>query len=212
MKIIEMADWPRRQHFDIYAGKDFPYVGFCANVDVSAAVPFVKSHKYSIFSFILYAISRAANEIPEFRQRIRGDQIIEHEVIHPGFIVMTEQEPLFSFAEVKHQLEFELFHQAVKKEKARVKPQVTLEFDATRDDCMFTSCLPWLRFTSFTHPVNMKEPDTIPRISWGKIESKDGIIDMPVSVQVHHGMMDGWHIAQFYQKLERYLKNPTYLF
>jgi chloramphenicol O-acetyltransferase len=39
---------------------------------------------------MVYAITRAANAIPEFRYRIRPGQVVEHEVVHPGITVLAQ--------------------------------------------------------------------------------------------------------------------------
>jgi uncharacterized protein YdhG (YjbR/CyaY superfamily) len=40
----------------------------------------------------LYVLMRALNSMPEFRQRIRGDLVVEHDVVHPTFTVMGESD------------------------------------------------------------------------------------------------------------------------
>lgn len=40
---------------------------------------------------------------------------------------------------------------------------------------------------------------------WGKYYEKDGKIMMPVSVQAHHSFVDGIHIGEFADRLEKYL-------
>jgi chloramphenicol O-acetyltransferase type A len=50
------------------------------------------------------------------------------------------------------------------------------------------------------HPV-----DSIPRISWGKYFRDDNLIKMPLSVQVHHALMDGFHVGRYFQQVQKYL-------
>ena len=69
----------------------------------------------------------------------------------------------------------------------------------------YISTLPWLRYTSLIHPVAGKD-ESNPRITWGKYEKNDeGRYMMPVSVLVHHALVDGIHIAAFYDNLNRML-------
>ena len=96
MRVIDLETWPRRRHFELYHGLDYPHVGLCANVDISAFRPAVRERGVSFTVAAAYVLARAANELPEFRLRIRGDQVVEHEVVHPSFTVLNEQE-LFSF-------------------------------------------------------------------------------------------------------------------
>ena len=43
--------------------------------------------------------------------------------------------------------------------------------------------------------------DSVPKISTGKYFRNGERLMMPVSVTCHHGLMDGYHVAQFIEKL-----------
>ena len=77
------------------------------------------------------------------------------------------------------------------------------------DEWIFLSCLPWLRFTAMSNP-NSGPDDCIPRISWGKFFEHDSIWLMPVSVQVHHALVDGIHVGRFFEMLERVITTTRF--
>jgi chloramphenicol O-acetyltransferase type A len=56
----------------------------CAEVDLTVFRAAVTQEGASFTTAIVYVIARAANDIPEFRQRIRGDTVVEHDVVHPS--------------------------------------------------------------------------------------------------------------------------------
>ena len=72
------------------------------------------------------------------------------------------------------------------------------------DDWIYLTCVPWLSFTGLTHPTNGRD-DCIPRIAWGKVERHGETWRMPVAIQVHHALVDGRHIGQFFAALEEWL-------
>ncbi len=76
------------------------------------------------------------------------------------------------------------------------------------DDLLFVSCVPWINFTSITHPRKNDTTDFIPRISWGKFTHVDEKTFMPVSIQLHHGLADGYHVGLFFETLESMLSQP----
>ena len=71
------------------------------------------------------------------------------------------------------------------------------------------SSLPWVRFTSVSHPIHMHPADSVPRITWGKCASENGAVRMPMSVQVHHGLADGVHVGQFYTFFQEWADTMT---
>ncbi|WP_428866904.1 CatA-like O-acetyltransferase [Clostridium sediminicola] len=52
----------------------------------------------------------------------------------------------------------------------------------------------WVSFTSITHPIQMNPVHSVPRIAWGKYFEENGKIKLPLSVQVHHSLVDGIHV------------------
>ena len=64
----------------------------------------------------------------------------------------------------------------------------------------FITTVPWLSFTAFTHPYDPLYA-YIPVITLGKFVARGDTWVMPVAVQAHHGVVDGIHLAQFYEAL-----------
>jgi chloramphenicol O-acetyltransferase type A len=88
MRPIDMERWPRGEHFEFYGAFDHPHFGMCADLDLTRFQAVRKSHGYSMTVAIVYVLSRASNAIPEFRYRIRGRQVVEHEVVHPSITIL----------------------------------------------------------------------------------------------------------------------------
>jgi chloramphenicol O-acetyltransferase type A len=92
---------------------------------------------------------------------------------------------------------------------ATIKTHPTLEDASAHDDMLFMTAIPWVSFTSFMHPINMHPCDSIPRFAWGKYFMEGERVRMPLSVQGHHAVLDGIHIARFYEKIQGYLDKPN---
>lgn len=201
MKVIPISDGPRAKHFAFFNALDYPHFNVCAMVNVGLLVPYCKAEGLSFFRTVLYLASKVANEIPEFRQRIRGELVVEHESVHPSYTSMTEQ-GVFSFTDVQFVPDRQQFFANCQAQEAKVKQEASLEDDAERDDYLFVSSLPWIHFTSFQHPVHFSDVDSVPRLTWGKYEKNGKRLDLPFSVQVHHALADGWHVGEFFRLLQ----------
>src|SRR5512143_724471 len=108
MHTIDLATWPRRKHFEIFNAFDYPHINLCANVDITALHAFVKQHALSFNITLVYLFATVANAIPEFRQRIHDQQVVEHEVVHPSSTIMTEGD-LFSFCTIPYVRDYATF-------------------------------------------------------------------------------------------------------
>lgn len=207
MRYIDMQTWPRRDHFRLFSSFNHPHFSMCANVDVTAFYPFVKRHGYSLTVSMVYVIARASNSIPEFRQRIRGDQVVEHEIVNPGFTILIDKDP-FTFCAVEYTENLSEFASRAANNVAYVKAHPDLENNAEKDDVLYMSPIPWVSFTSFSHPMQLHPADSVPRFAWGKYFQESETWKMPLSVQGHHAVMDGIHMGRFYETVQDYLHHP----
>ncbi len=207
MRKINLETWPRLGQFNHFRNWDYPHFSLCANVDLSVFYPFIKQKGENFSAAVAYVITRVANGIPEFRQRIRGGEVVEHEVVHPSLTILVHGD-LFAFCLVEYAGEFPIFARraALKFEEVRQNP--SLEDPPDRDDLLFMTSLPWVSFTSFMHPIDLSPANSIPRFAWGKYFREGETIKMPLNVQAHHALMDGIHMGWFYEKVQECLDHP----
>ena len=183
MKFIDIENWERKKHYNYFKQLDYPHFNICGNVDITEFYRYIKENENPFFISMLYASTKTANSIKEFRYRIREDKVIEHETVNPSFTVMNSNE-VFSFCTVKFIDEFKDFKTNTSKEIEKAKNNISIEDESGRDDLIYITSIPWVSFTSITHPIQMNPVDSIPRISWGKYFEENGKIKLPLSVQV----------------------------
>ena len=198
---IDLETWPRRKHFELYRSLAYPYFNLCADVNVAPLVRAVKERESSFTAYVVYLLARAANAIPQFRHRIRGDGIVEHRIVHPSITVLTEDD-LFAFCTFEYTEDTGAFVRSAVEAMDRVRQDPSIEDEPGRDDYLFMTAIPWVSFTSMTHPVPLSPPDSVPRIAWGRYRAQEGNLSMPLSVHAHHALMDGIHVGRFYERVQ----------
>ena len=211
MRYIDLDTWPRREHFRLYRHLDQPHFNMCANVDLTAFYAATRTHGIGFTVGVLYVIARAANDIPAFRLRMRGEDVIEHETVHPSTTVLSD-EGLFGFCSFDYLADLQSFAAGATQPLEQAKRQPKLQDGLDRDDILFTTSIPWVSFTSFAHPTHLSPVDCIPRMAWGKRFADGDRILMPLSVQGHHALMDGYHMGQYYERAQVYFSEPDQLF
>ena len=210
MRVIDVKTWARREHLSFYRAFDHPHFGLCANVDVTTFLPAVKKRGVSVTVAMVYVIARAANAVPEFRYRIRGDAVVEHDVVHPGTTILVNDDA-FTFAVFDYVEDFAAFASQAQEQIAYVREHPSLDVDAGRDDWLFMTPIPWVSFTSFMHPVHLQPPSSIPLFAWGRFFGDGEGLMMPLQAQGHHALMDGLHVGRFYQNVQEILDRPSAL-
>jgi chloramphenicol O-acetyltransferase type A len=207
MRIIDLDTWSRRDHFEFFRTWDLPHFNLCANVDITAFYPAVKQRGVSFTVATLYVLARVANTIPEFRYRIRGANVVEHEVVHPSTTILLDDD-LFRFCTFEYTEDFAVFAPRATERIAQVKAQSEPINQAEPDNLLYMTSIPWVTFTSLMHPLVLSPADSIPRLAWGKYFDEGGRKEMPLSVHAHHGLVDGIHAGRFFELVQDYLHHP----
>lgn len=189
---------------------DAPHYNTTADVDVSEALKFCKSENISSFLLMVYAITRTANQIENFRYRIRDKKVCLHELVSPSFTVMGEDE-LYYHCTAHYFPDLAQFKSDASARMQNAITNKTLLDSLGRDDLLYMSCLPWIKFTSTSHAMHYNPVDSVPRFYWGKYEETNGKTKMPFSCQVHHALVDGIHVGRYFNVLQDYLSNPEEL-
>ncbi len=208
MKFIDIENWKRKDHYNFFRQVDYPHFNICGNIDITKFYKYIKENELPFFISILYASTKTANSIKEFKLRIRGDKVIEHETVNPSFTIITDEE-VFSFCRSNYTDNFNEFKTNTLKEIEKVKNNISIEDEPGQDDLLYITSIPWVSFTNITHPIQMNPVDSIPRIAWGKYFEEGGNIKLPISVDVHHALVDGVHIGQYFNIIQEILDNPV---
>ncbi len=204
MRTVDIENWQRKNSHDFFKSYQQPTFSVCANVTITDIYNVLESGKLSKFTAMLWLISLAANEVTEFRYRIRGESVVEHQWVHPSFAWLNDDKTI-TFCRADYTSDVSRFFKTVKDNLREVESNPLVADGKMNDDVLYVSCLPWLDFTSLTHPIQTDDTASIPRIAWGKFTRRDSQWQMPVSVQLHHGLADGYHASRFFQILQEQL-------
>ena len=206
---LDLAAWPRRDAFEYFRGFDKPYFNVCTRLDVARLKQAVADTRRGGLALAYHFIAlRLANRIEPFRYRLDGGRVRVHGVVNGSTTVLRE-DGSFGFADLDHQADFATFaaQGAAAIAAARAGRRA---FEPRPDDTArvhFTT-LPWLHFTSFSHARNWGREDAVPKLAFGRIDVDGAHAWMPLSVEVHHALMDGLHVGQFVQGFEAALLDP----
>lgn len=200
-KLIDMNNYARKEHFDYFRTMQYPYAGVTCDIEVSKLLEYSRANNRSFYLTVLHAVALAADGVPELRQRINGEKIIEYSEC-PTSHIELKPDKTYCYCTLHHHMSLnEYYAQA---EQARIACVSNgIEESGDVDSMYFISTVPWIHYTALVQPVAGGD-ESNPRITWGKYEeSTDGKIFMPVSILAHHALVDGIQIAQFYDNLRK---------
>lgn len=201
-KTIDLASYKRKNHFLYFNDFAYPYVGTTVNVDISALLGKIKEEKLPFFLSVCYCASRAANCVPELRQRIRKGEIIEFDRCRVSHTLALE-DGTYCYCILEDEPDFYAYLTAGRQAQEKAKQSASIEEDPEEVlEKFFVSSVPWLSYSALVQPVP-SPADSNPRITFGKFFPQEGKTLLPVSLLCNHALVDGVHIAAFYQAMER---------
>jgi chloramphenicol O-acetyltransferase type A len=192
---IDLDAWYRTHHFNFFNSFEEPFFGATVNVDVTIAYQKAKEQGVSFFLYYLHCILKAANAIEGFRYRVENDEVFLYDEVHASATI-SRPDTTFGFSYIDYKPDFAEFVTNAQQEIKRVQGAVGLELRPVFN-VLHVSAIPWVNFTGLTHARSFTFKDSMPKISLGKVTEHDGKKSMPVSVTVHHGLMDGRQIGEF---------------
>lgn len=204
---LDLETWSRRDHFAFFKDYELPFFGVCADVDVGSTLRRCRRPGGpSFFLATIHASLAAANAVDEFRYRIRGDEVVEHDVLHAGSTVLVPDER-FAFAYFTWDPDFDRFARAAT-EVLESLPREGRILDPRddRDDLLHYTVVPWISFTGFLHARRLRPHDSVPKIAFGRYHGERGEERMPVAVDAHHALMDALHVARFLERFQSLLE------
>jgi chloramphenicol O-acetyltransferase type A len=211
MKIIDVENWERKSQFLNFSKYTHPVFSVGVRLKVTNLVSYCHNNNYSFFPAFLYIVSKCSNQIPEMKTRIENGKVVQHDIIHPSYVILRNDNCIATCL-TEFGDDFTDFYSRTKKSIGVIKQdERTLDFNShIRTDCLYISSMQWIDLSMSSNPYNFEdlEQTSIPRITWGKyVEQSDGSYEMGFNVSVHHGFMDGVHVAQFINGIEKALEN-----
>ena len=200
---VDMENYPRSAHFSYFTGMAYPYAGITVNVELSDWLAGVREQKAPFFLSFLYAVTNAANEVRELRQRILDGRIVEFERCLSSYTVALPDET-YCYCSVDAGMPYTEFLAYAQKRQRQAAQQASLDDGDEALSLFFVSSLPWLSYPSIVQPTAIPA-DSNPRITWGKYFTQGGKTLLPVSLLCHHALVDGVHFAKFFERLDAWL-------
>ena len=212
---IDMQTYPRKQHFEHFLAMDNPFTSITIKVDITDWLVWQKSSGHPFFLCFQYAVTQAANQVAAFRQRIKDGGIVEYDFCNPSYTVGLP-DGTYRYCLVHADQPLESYLEEGKRKQEEALKTETLKEEGDVLGHLFTTCVPWFSFTG----LDMPWPGTSfsnPNIGWGRYEREirlvreygeivdKEIVTIPVVIMVNHALVDGKHIADFIENLNKEL-------
>lgn len=205
---INMAKWPRKEIYNHFIQDVRCVITITADIEVGNIVRFCKEKGYSFYPTFIFIVSQAVNQQEEFRIR-RDEQgdLIFWDRVDPSYVVFHRDNQQFTRLISPYDSDFLRFYFQVEVDMKEHQDKRGFEVFYENKNTFDISCLPWIHYKSCDLHVYDSGIYLAPIVTWGKFqENLDGGFCIPLTMQIHHAVADGFHIGQFFQDVEKIIE------
>lgn len=199
---IDMNEWDRGRLFEAYIERMRVVMSLTADVNVAPMLNFTKTNCLKFYPAMIWAVSKTVNARGEFKYgwNERGE-LIKWDFVSPSYAEFHKDDEKCMKTVTEYSDGLFDFHERFLKDREKYKN--SRGFVANQPPNFFdVSCLPWLRYRSFDMHVFDDGKFLAPVVTWGKYERDGGRYLMPLTMNIHHAVADGFHLARFFIELQ----------
>lgn len=206
---IDFKTWNRKEIFKLYSD-DIPCTfSLTTNIDISNLIPKITEKNIKFFPVILYALSYIVNSHKEFKMNVDKDNNLGfYEKVNPSYTFFHKDNESFSNIWTEFSENFQKFYRNYQEDiKLYGKNKDFIAKPQNENNVFNISSIPWTSFTGFN--LNLKNGYNYysPIFTFGKYFEENNRILLPLSIQVHHGVCDGYHVSKFINNLQEFINN-----
>ena len=200
-EVIDESTWERAMHCMVFRNSIEPAFCVTFEADITEFKNKVKEEGLSFTLAMVYAVCKCANEVEALRYRFLDGKVVLYERIDTAFTYLNKETGLFKVVNVPF---IENLSEYVALATKTAEEQQEYFTAPLGNDVFQCSPMPWVTYTHISHTSSGKKDNATPLFDWGKYYEKDGRVLIPISIQAHHSFVDGIHIGQFVDVLQKF--------
>ncbi len=205
MKLFDINNWNRKKQYLFFKDYIDPFFNITTNVNVARLFKYCKTENLSFNLVFLHQLLSCTNSILNFKLRIKNEQVYIFDKIDVGTAILKEDKS-FVFCYFPYTESLVDFLKSAKQQINNQMLNTDFNVKEERLDLIHTSILPWFSFTGIKHAKKGDEQTKgIPKFMIGKHFEQDHKLLLPLSIEVHHALMDGFHVGEFFNLLQEKL-------
>ena len=202
-EVIDESTWERAMHCTVFRNCIEPAFCVTFEADITKFKNKVKKEGLSFTLAMVYAICKCANEVEALRYRFLDGKVVLYERIDTAFTYLNKGTELFKVVNVPF---IDNLPEYVALASKTAEEQQVYFTGPLGNDVFQCSPMPWVTYTHISHTNSGKKDNATPLFDWGKYYVKCGRILIPISIQAHHSFVDGIHIGQFVDTLQKFFE------
>ncbi|QOS78207.1 type A chloramphenicol O-acetyltransferase [Paenibacillus sp. JNUCC31] len=201
---IVLNQWDRTPYFEHYLNRVRCTYSMTANLDITLLHAELKLKGMKLYPALIHMITTVVNTHREFRTCLDAEGIVGYwDSMSPSYTIFHEDEKTFSTLWTEYHRNFQVFHNRYLADMDQYKNNKQFVAKSNEPPNTFpVSSIPWVNFTGFNLNIYNEGTYLLPIFTMGKYVQQDNKIGLPLSVQLHHAVCDGYHAGVMFNELQ----------
>lgn len=200
--LVNLNEWGRGSLFKFYIDKMRIVMSLTADVNVTNLRAYSKKNNLNFYPLMLWVVSKIINSHDEFKYSWDdAGNLIKWDFVSPSYTDFHADDENFVKMVTEYSDDLFEFCSRVDKDRQRHKNEQAILVNQP-PNFFDVSCLPWIKYSHFDIHVFDEGKFLAPVITWGKFEEKDGKLIMPLTMNIHHAVADGFHLSRFFNEVQ----------
>ena len=201
---IDREHWVRKEYFEHYFSQTPCTYSAVFQLDITD----VLRRGQKLYPTMLYHIAGEVNRREEFRTALnRAGQLGIYDRLHPCYTVFHPETETFSNLWTEYDSDYETFCASYRRDIAEYAKRPGMEGKPGAPENTFpVSMLPWASFEGFNLNLQKGYDFLLPIFTMGRFREERGKVLLPLAIQVHHAVCDGFHLCRFVNELQERLE------
>lgn len=200
---VDLSRWARKEHFEVFQSFAQSTFNQTVQLDITALLNHIKQAGWKFYPTIIFLISKIVNSHSEFRMAMKNDELVIWDEVYPSYTVFHNETETFSCIWSQYDGDIHHFQNVYSEDAERYGNNLAYwPKGESPENIFFVSGIPWVSFTSFDINVANMQNFFAPMFTLGKYYNQQGKVLLPLAVQVHHSVCDGFHVARMINELQ----------
>ncbi len=203
-ELIEISKWKRREYFDHYLNKIPCTYSMTLNLDITTLLEKLKRKEIKLYPVTIYLLSEIVNRHEEFRTALDANgKVGIYDLMHPAYTIFQKDSETFTNIWTEYSSSFTAFYNNYLLDIHKYGSEKCFFAKPNGPPNLFTiSSIPWVSFTGFSVNLPHSTNYLFPIFTTGKYFAQNDKISLPISIQIHHAVCDGYHVARLMNELQ----------
>lgn len=199
---IDCNTWSRGKLFRFYIDKMRMVMSMTVDVDVTRLKDYAKKNAIAFYPLMLWTVSKVINSHEEFKYGWDAEgNLIRWDFVSPSYTDFHPEDESFTKMVTEYAEDLFTFCDRVKADRERHKNDRGIS-EEQKPNFFDVSCLPWVKYKHFDIRVFDEGRFLAPVVTWGRYERENGRLMMPLTMNIHHAVADGFHLSRFFHEVQ----------